>query len=389
MIKDVKLLQIYNSRGDPTLEISVKTQVGWFSASTPSGKSISTHEASALDIKEIVKIFPTIKKNFISKKENLNIVDKKLIQIGGKEFENIGGNLAIALSAAVLKAVSKGDVYKFLNSKANAFPYPLGNVIGGGAHGGGTDIQEFLVLPVKAKTMQEAIETNFSVWTQIGRFFKSKGVFGRNDEGAWVSSLNNTNTLDLVCDIAEQFDARVGIDLAASQLYENGHYKYLRYGRHFSTKEQIDFVADLVKTYNLIYVEDPFNENDFASFSELRKKTKCIICGDDIFATNPERLKLGIKKRAGNAVIIKPNQAGTISRTLETVKTAKRGGFVPVVSHRSGETNDTLISDLAVGIGSPIIKCGIAGGERVAKLNRLIEIWSDVRNPKMAKLKTI
>ncbi len=386
-IKGLFLFRIYNSRGEPSIKVSVMTEKGLFSACAPHGASAGKYEAKNLEVGKIEKIFPRIKKNFIGLEADFSLIDEMLERFGGKDFAKIGGNFSIALSQAVCKAGSQNNPHR-LFGQAKYFPFPLGNVLGGGAHGGGTDIQEFLAMPIKAKTIQEAAETNFAIWRRAASALKAKGfVAGRNDEGALVSRLSDLKTLDLLSEIAEDFGARIGVDFAASELYSRGEYTYSKLGKSFSEREQLEFVLQLIRTYKLAYAEDPFQQNDFSSFCELAKKAKCIICGDDLFASHAGRLKKGIKTGAGNAVILKPNQAGTVSRILGTAELARKNNFINVVSHRSGDTCDSFISDLAVGIGAPLIKCGIMGSERAAKMNRLIETWESAGRPGMAKLK--
>lgn len=388
MIKDIAILPIYNSRGEKTIKVFVKTDLGLFSACSPSGKSKGKYEAKTLEVDKILKFFPEFKNNFIKlREEDYEIIDEMLEQFGGKNFSKIGENLAIAISQAVVKAASENQIYNLLNPRAKEFPYPLGNVIGGGAHGGGTDIQEFLVIPIKAYSIKEAIETNFSIWNDVKNELKNKGILaGRNDEGALISSLNDEKTMDLLSKIAENYEARIGLDIAGSQLYKNNQYVFTKSEKKISSKDYIDFLVNLVKKYKIAYIEDPFHEDDFSSFSEFKKKVACIVAGDDLFASDTKRLKLGIDMKSGNGVIIKPNQVGTISKVLETVKLAKENDFHTIVSHRSGETCDTFISDLAVGIGSSLIKCGITGSERVSKLNRLIEIWENISKKRRASM---
>lgn len=379
MIKDISLSEIYNSCGDKSIKVSIKNENGIFFASPPSGTSTGTYEAKTLDLDMIKKIFPKIKKKFLCKEEKE--VDKIIESIG---IKNIGSNLSLALSIAAIRALTKNNAYKFFNN-SETFPYPLGNTIGGGAHGGYVSEQEFLVIPLKARTMKEAIKTNLSIWKEIGKTLKPF-ITGRNRENAWICKLNDIKSLEVLEDIAEDFGARIGIDFAANNIFKDGRYYYRHPDRNFSAEDQLEFVLDLIKVYKLAYVEDPFIENDFEHFAELTKKVKCLVVGDDIFATQSSRLKLGIKKNAANAIIIKPNQAGTISRTLETVKIAKKANYVTVVSHRSCETNDSFIADLAVGIDSPIIKCATYDK---AKFKRLAEIWNKTKKPKMASLRKI
>jgi len=374
MIKDIAISQIHNSFKEKTIKVFLKTEKGVFSASPPSGKSRGRFESKTLDMKTILKIFPRIKNNFIG--ENESNVDKIIENVG---IENIGANLSIALSIASLRAISNNDVYKFLNFSAKKFPYPLGNVIGEWLK---NSIQEFLVIPIKAKTIEEAIKTNFSIWKDVGNILRSR----KNYEGACVSKFDDIKNLDLLSKISENYEARIGLDFAASHLYKDGKYIYSKLNKKLDKGEQLDFVIDLIKTYKIFYVEDPFNENDFESFGELTRKAKCLIVGDDIFSTQPDKLEIGVKRKAGNAIIIKPDQAGTVSKTLNTIKIAKKAGFATIVSHRSGETNDNFIADLAIGTESPFIKCGVYGKERKSKLNRLLEIWNEIKNPRMSNI---
>ncbi len=382
MIKDLDISEIYNAVREKTIKISMKTQKGTFTASVPSGSSEGEYEAKTLDNEIIIKNFPETKKKFIGKSEK--DVDKIIEKIG---IEKIGANLSLVLSIAAIRSLSKNNVYKFLNKKAHIFPYPLGNVIGGGAHKGCTSIQEFLVLPTKSKNIKEAIKTNLSIWKDVGKFIKLREILlGNNYEGAWMCKLDDIKSLDLLSRIAENYEARVGIDVAAYEIYKKGKYYYKNLRKRLSPEKQLEFILDLIRTYNLFYVEDPFHEDDFKHFSELTEKARCLIIGDDIFATNSKRLKIGIKKKAGNGIIIKPDQVGIVSKTLETIEIAKKSNYKTIVSHRSRDTIDTFIADLAVGAESPILKCGIHGKERTSKLKRLKQIWNKVRKPEMAKL---
>lgn len=379
MIEGLSFKEVYNSCEEKTIRISIKNKNGVFSADSPSGTSRGSYEAKTLDINEIKKKFPKIKKNFIGKEEVE--VDKIIDKLG---IENIGANLSTALSMAAVRAMTKNNPYKLFLNEPELFPYPLGNTIGGGTHGGYMSEQEFLVIPLKAKTMKETVETNLSIWKEVGKTLEPF-LLGKNRENAWMCTLNDLKSLEILTDISEDYGARVGIDFAANNIY-NGRYYYKHPDRNFSAEDQLEFVLELIKSYKLFYIEDPFEEDDFENLAELTKKAKCLITGDDYFATQTSRLETGINKRAGNAIIIKPNQAGTILRTLETVKTAKKSNFVIIVSHRSCETEDSFIADLAVGTESPIIKCGVCGKEREAKLNRLIKIWNETSKPKMSNL---
>jgi len=388
MIKDIAILPQWNSRGEKTIKVWIKTADGTYFSLAPTGKSRGRWESSTIEVDKLPKPFAQVKRALIGKEEgDFRGIDALLEGMGGRMMEGIGANLAIAVSEAVIRAASKNNVFKLLNPTARFVPFPMGNVAGGGAHGGGTDIQEFLVIPRGVKDIEEAIMTNFEMWKDVGNALESQG---RNDEGAWVSYKTDLKTLDIVCDVANNYNASVGIDMAASQFYIKGKYVYTKMDRNMDPGDQLDFVKDLIKNYGLVYVEDPFHENDIDNFAELTRKVNCIICGDDIYGSQLFRLNEGAEKKASNAILLKPDQAGTVSRVLDIAKVAKANAMQCIVSHRSGETTDSFIADLAVGIEAPLIKCGITGGERVAKLNRLMEIWANIagwRTPRMAELK--
>jgi len=261
-----------------------------------------------------------------------------------------------------------------------------------------TDIQEFLIIPVGAKTVIEAVEANSEVHkkTKEAIFKEQRATLGKGDEGAWAPNIRDEEALDIlsrVCRAVEEdagIKIRMGIDVAASTLWDpkKERYVYKKEGKERSREKQIEYICNLIEKYNLYYVEDPVEEEDFAGFVELTKRNKCLICGDDLYATNVERIKRGIRKKASNTVLIKPNQCGTLTDTYKAINIAKTNNFVTVLSHRSGETIDETIAHLAVAFGSPIIKCGIVGGERTAKLNELIRISEELtsQRAKMALL---
>ncbi|MEM2250922.1 MAG: phosphopyruvate hydratase [Candidatus Hadarchaeales archaeon] len=406
--------KISDSRGNPTIEVEVlvssagKKFLG--RAAAPSGASRGKYEVvdfpeGGVDaaIKKISKIEREMKK---LKKLDISSVDTLLHEIDGTQnFSSIGGNTAVAISMAVAKALAaaKGiPLFKSLNQKAREFPFPLGNVLGGGKHAGkkAPDIQEFLVVSVGAKTVSEAIFTNSSVHKRVRKLIEQVDptfTGGKGDEGAWAPNLGNREALEIVSRACEEISTetgitvRPGLDVAASSFYDEKSDKYIykREGVEKTGGEQIDFIVDLVKTFKLVYVEDPLHEEDFDGFAELTRKIgdKCIVCGDDLLVTNVSRIKIGLEKKSVNAVLIKPNQIGTLSDTLEAVKLTKSHGCVPVISHRSGETTDETIAHLAVAWGCPMIKTGVVGGERIAKLNELIRIWEMIGGKaKMASL---
>jgi enolase len=331
-------------------------------------------------------------------------IDKLFRDLDGTDnFSNIGGNPTVAVSMAVAKAAALDrnvPLWKYLNKILNKFlnkeftvnsvvTRPLGNVLGGGAHAvGGTDIQEFLVCS-QGETAEASVFANTQVHKKVKEKLKSRfpnSAIGKGDEGGWVAHVTDEEALTLVksaCDEVSAdagFEIRANLDMAASELYnrDSGCYEYKNTGDRLDTDSQIDFVIELIKNYGLYYVEDPLDQNDFEGYAKLTKKISkiknCLICGDDLFVTNEKRLKKGISAGACNSILIKPNQIGTMSDTLKTVALALNNNYVPVVSHRSGETTDETIAHLAVAAGAPMIKTGVVGGERIAKLNELIRI---------------
>lgn len=408
MMKDIKIEDIHarkilDSRGNPTIEVDVlatntsqKKEIG--RAAAPSGASRGVHEVVAFpndspetSIKELEEIIPNLKGSSISDQTDF---DKKLRELDGTpNLSKIGGNAIVALSMAAAKAVSEVEnvpLFKRLSKNDNyELPYPLGNVLGGGEHAGTTapDIQEFLSLPIGARSFEQAAFANAKVHKRVRKFANEEDkafTGGKSDEGAWAPNISDDKALEIVAKACEEisnelgFEIRAGLDVAASSLFdsEKGKYEYKREGKFRDTGEQIEFILDCIESYNLAYVEDPIEEEDFESFAEIKDKAgeSCLICGDDIFVTNVERINRGIELDAANAVLIKPNQIGTLTATKKAVGLTKENGYVPVISHRSGETTDTTISHLAVGYGCPIIKTGAVGGERIAKLNELIRI---------------
>jgi len=374
----VSLRKIFNSRGEETTEAIVfsgnKVGVG----SSPSGASVSSKEAKLVDLNEGIKNFEEIKDNLcgeFSQESFDNLLEKNL--------DKLGGNITTALSFAFFN-LDKGSLFDKIEGNV---PYPLGNVIGGGKHAGKMDIQEILVLPINAKRIYEAIKTNFEIWNKIKKKHKDK-YFGVNDEGALIMDFGNEEALKIVSDIAIKHKAMIGIDLAASELFREGGYWYGN--KKLSKEEQFELISRWIEEYGLYYIEDPFEENDSESFKRLREKfgDKCLIVGDDLFATHEENLN----NEVANSVIVKPNQVGTVSGAIRCIEKAKKLGMVPILSHRSGETCDTTIAFLS--LLTPIAKFGISQ-IRVAKLNELIRIWELLeickdhkdKKPRMAKLK--
>jgi enolase len=409
IIEDVRVRKILDSRGNPTVEVDVVTWKGFGRAAAPSGASTGIREVTAFPEGGVDKIISEVE-DIISSEligmdaEDLNDIDMILKEIDGTpNLSSLGGNTIVAVSMATAKAAAASynmPLYKFLGGNLkNEIPYPLGNMINGGAHAGknAPDIQEFLILPVGARNITEAVFANSNVHKKIGELIKAKDTTftgGKGDEGGWAPNLTNEEALSIQAKACEEVGNEMGIeirpclDMAASEMWDGNKYVYAREGVSRDIGEQIDYVEEIIDTYNMFFVEDPIQESDFEGFAELTKKVgnKCLICGDDIFVTNAKILQEGINVGAANSIIIKPNQIGTLTDTYETVKLAKANGYVPVVSHRSGETTDETIAHLAVGFSSPIIKTGALGGERIAKLNELIRIEEEMINSKMGDI---
>ncbi|MBE0512151.1 phosphopyruvate hydratase [Candidatus Bathyarchaeota archaeon] len=404
VIEDIMTRKIFNSRGEETLEIDIVTTAGFGRASAPAGASKGKAEVVPYPeggVDEAIKkaeelIVPELIGMDANEQEEIDIL---LHEIDGtKDFRNVGGNTAFAVSLATAEAAATSyDMPLFQHLAgylANELPYPLGNVLGGGKHalGKAPDIQEYLVIPLKAPTFSDAAKANILVHQKVGSSLKKADktfTGGRGDEGAWAPNMKNEEALEIVVKACEEVsrelgvECRAGLDMAASTLWKQKEkcYVYTRDGIKRDSGEQLDFVLHLVEDYNLAYVEDPFHEEDYESFAELTKKVKkCLICGDDLFVTNRERLIRGIKVCAANSIIIKANQVGTLTDAWETTKMAKKTRYIPVVSHRSGETSDAHIAHLAVAFSCPVIKTGVLHGERVVKINELIRIEETLGN---------
>ncbi|WP_296858954.1 phosphopyruvate hydratase [uncultured Methanobrevibacter sp.] len=412
IIEDVQVRKILDSRGNPTIEVDVITWNGSGRAAAPSGASTGSREVvsfpeGGVDI-VVREMEDLIASELIGMDaRDITTIDEVLKEIDGTDnLAAIGGNTTVAISMAAAKAAAASynmPLYKYIGGNLiNELPYPLGNMMNGGAHAGvnAPDIQEFLVVPVGASNVVEGIFANASIHKKLKELIQTKDsnfTGGKGDEGGWVPNITNDSALEIQAQACEEVGDELGIeirpslDMAASELWnaDEQKYVYAQDGVKRDTGDQIDFVKDIIDTYKMFYVEDPFDESDFEGFAQLTKKVKdkCLICGDDLFVTNKDLLAKGIEMKAANAIIIKPNQIGSLSQTYATVKLAKENDIVPVVSHRSGETTDETIAHLAVGFSAPMIKTGAIGGERIAKLNELIRIEEELSNSKMGTFK--
>jgi enolase len=395
IIEDVQFRVVFDSRGNKTVEAEIFTTSSYGSAMAPSGASVGKDEAVVVDVSNLPEIGKKIRDELIGMDVSDQItIDEVLRNLDGTDnFSNIGGNFAIATSLAVAKAAADGfglPLFTYLGGiYANQLPYPLGNVIGGGAHAmDSTDIQEFLIIPVGAESFFEAVQINSAVHQELKNIFKKKGIFaGKGDEGAWAASINDELAFELLSEAIDQVvestgvDVRIGVDIAASSLWNGSEYVYR--DKKLTPEEQIEHITNLAEKYELLYIEDPFHEDDFEGFVELNKRVKCMVCGDDLFVTNVKRIKKGIEMGAANSVLIKPNQIGTLTDTFKAISLAKENDYKIIVSHRSGETTDDTIAHLSVAFNAVLIKTGVVGGERIAKLNELIRIEEYLDHPRM------
>lgn len=411
VIEDVRVRKVLDSRGNPTVEVDIITWNGFGRAAAPSGASTGSREVQSFPQGGVDQVIGEVEDLIASEligmsAEDIEDIDLVLKEIDGTDnMSAIGGNTAVAVSMAAAKAAAVSynlPLYSFLGGNfVNEMPYPLGNMMNGGAHAGpnAPDIQEFLVVPVGANDVKEAVFANVAIHKKLKELIAKKDsnfTGGKGDEGGWIPNITNDQALEIQSQACEEvgdelgFLIRPALDMAASEFWDGDKQKYVytQDGIERDIGEQVEYVKDLVETYKMFYVEDPFDEKDHEGFSQLTAKVgdKCRICGDDLFVTNPELLAEGINKDLANAIIIKPNQIGSLTDTYTTVKLAKEHGIMPVVSHRSGETTDETIAHLAVAFGAPMIKTGAVGGERIAKLNELIRIEEELNNPKMVDL---
>jgi len=408
--------QVFDSRGNPTVEAEVylKNKIK-ASAIVPSGASTGAHEAYELRdnnekyflgksvLKAVKNINNVINKNL----KNIKVSDqKKIDQIllnldGTNNKKKLGANALLAVSLAVSKAAAvfkKKELYQNLGKKF-LLPIPLMNIINGGAHADNNlKIQEFMIRPDSAKNFMDAIEKCFLVIQNLKKILKSKNLSTNvGDEGGFAPSINsNEEALEIIIDAIEKSklkpgkDINICLDVAANELMnENGEYS-LNSSNFISAEESINYYKKLVSIYPIKSIEDPFAENDWNAWSKLTKEIgkNVQIVGDDLFVTNVARLERGIKEKSANSILIKVNQIGTLTETLNVIELAKKNNFSTVISHRSGDTEDTFIADLAVSTQSTQIKTGsLARSERVSKYNRLLRIEEQLgKSSKIARI---
>lgn len=373
-IKEVVARAIKDSRGEKTIEVSVN---GAKAASSPSGKSTGAHETRPYHTSLTASIsFLNKWKKWIEITEfnDLSRVEAVIKErLGLKEASEFGGNALYAFESAILKALAleqKKELWEVVNSRAKKFPRPVGNAIGGGLHTKGAikpAFQEFLLIPHE-KTFSANVRVMQTIYRELGKQLKTKRV---NDEGAWTAVVNDEEALALLNRFTDSVD--IGVDVAASTFYKKRLYEYGNLER--TEPAQVEHVRDLVKRYGVFYVEDPVEEEDFEGFALLKKTNReAMMVGDDLTATHCDRLERAIKSRSISAMIIKPNQNGSLVQVKKIVELCKKHDIKTVMSHRSGETMDDALADYAFAFQTDFIKCGIATKWRECKLKRMIEI---------------
>tara|TARA_Y100001970_G_scaffold292888_1_gene436394 strand:- start:1779 stop:3032 length:1254 start_codon:yes stop_codon:yes gene_type:complete len=407
-IREIKGRQVFDSRGNPTVEAEIITENGFRGSSiVPSGASTGSYEAFELrDIdskkylgKSVFKALNKVNGEISETLKGLDVneqkeIDKKLIELDGtKQKKRLGANSILAVSIAASKVsakINKKSLFKNLgNSKI--LPLPLMNVINGGAHANNSlRIQEFMIRPDSAKNFADAIKICFLVIQKLKYLINKRKLSTTvGDEGGFAPSLSsNEEAIEFIIESIEKagfkpgIDVSICLDIAANELYKDNKYA-VNSSKYISADKTLNYYIDLVKKYPIKSLEDPFSEDDWKGWSKLTQTAdkNLQIVGDDLFVTNTERLKKGINQRAANTILIKPNQIGTLSETLEVIKLAHSNNYKTIISHRSGDSEDTFIADLAVATNSSQIKTGsLSRSERVAKYNRLIRIEEELGN---------
>ena len=398
--------EIMDSRGNPTVEAEVFREDGAHgTAGVPSGASTGVHEAHELrdggdryQGKGVLKAVENVNEEIADElvgfeADDQRLIDQAMIALDGTENKSrLGANAILGVSIAAAKAAAQSaglPLYRYIGGpNAHILPVPMMNILNGGAHAdSGVDVQEFMIAPIGAETFSEALQVGAEVYHSLKSVIKNKGLStGLGDEGGFAPSVDSTKAaLDLIVEAVEKSGYKLGedialaLDVASSEFYKDGKYHFE--GGEHTAEEMTKVYAELIEQYPIVSIEDPLDEDDWAGYTTLIAEVgdKVQIVGDDLFATNPTRLQRGIDEKAANALLVKVNQIGTLSETFDAVDLAHRNGFRTMMSHRSGETEDTTIADLAVALGCGQIKTGApARSERVAKYNQLIRIEQEL-----------
>lgn len=400
-IKDIIGREILDSRGNPTVEVDVILENGIkATASVPSGASTGSREALELRdgedrylgkgvIKAVNNVNGIIKNSLVGQRLDQVKIDSLLLSLDGTENKNnLGANAMLAVSLACLKAAAKNqgkELYEYISTGKVSLPIPMMNIVNGGKHADNAlDIQEFMIVPV-VRTFKERLRAGAEIFHTLKGLLKSQGLSTNvGDEGGFAPTLNsNEDALKLIVQAITKAgyipgeNVFIALDVAASEMYDKATKLYTVDKEKLTSDELIKYYTKLIQKYPIISIEDPFYEDDFESLAVLTTilKNRIMLVGDDYFVTNKRYLQKAIDEQAGNAILLKANQVGTVSEMIETITLAKKAGYKMVISHRSGETEDTFIADLAVGFNLPYIKTGsLSRGERIAKYNRLLRI---------------
>jgi enolase len=413
-IEFITAREILDSRGNPTIEVDVLLDDGSFGrAAVPSGASTGVYEAVELrdgdkdryQGKGVLKAVDNVNEKIADEVIGLDAfdqvdVDRTMIELDGTENKaNLGANAILGVSMAVARAASEAaglPLYKYLGGMhTTVLPVPMANIINGGKHAGNkVDFQEFMVMPLGAPTMGEAIRWTAEVFHTLKKILSDEGKnTAVGDEGGFAPDIGNEEALQYIVKAIEKAGYKadkeqfgIALDCASSELFDEGGGKGYKFwksnpGKLFTDDEMIDLYSNWIKKYPIISIEDPLDQNDWAGYVKMTKAlgSKIQIVGDDFFVTNTKRLERGIKEGSCNSILIKVNQIGTITETYEAVEMAKRAGYTAVVSHRSGETEDTFIADLVVALETGQIKTGsMSRTDRIAKYNQLIRIEEEL-----------
>ncbi len=405
-IKDVIGREILDSRGNPTVEVDVILENGVMGrAAVPSGASTGEREALELrdgdksrflgkgTLKAVANVNGPLRDLVIGMDaEDQKALDYAMIELDGTETKSkFGANAILGISMAAMKAVANAKglpLYKYIG-EGTILPKPMMNIINGGAHADNKlDFQEFMIIPQR-DTIHERVRVGAEVFHNLKKVLNEKHLAtGVGDEGGFAPDLqSNTEGFELIVEAIKRAgyepgkDVCLAIDVAASEFYKDGKYELVGEGRSLTTDELIDFYEELVNKYPIISIEDPVDENDWEGFTKITERLgdRIQLVGDDLFVTNKKCLQIGIDKHAGNAILLKVNQIGTITETLETIELARSNGYATVISHRSGETEDTTIADLAVGLNLGQIKTGsMSRTDRICKYNQLMRIEEEL-----------
>lgn len=404
-ILDIKGRQILDSRGNPTIEVDVFLSDGNMGrAAVPSGASTGKYEAvelrdkdkaiyNGMGVKQAIKNVNTEIFDILSGRDPFDqkTIDSDMIELDGTDNKSrLGANAILGVSMAVARSAANSlqlPLWKYIGGiRANTLPLPMMNIINGGAHANnGLDFQECMIMPIGFLTFSEALRAGTEIFVNLKNLLSKKGFSNAvGDEGGFAPEINNLKEALLfiseaieISDYTLGKDIFIAIDAAASELFKDGMYHIKGENKILNTDELVDYWVNICEEFPIVSIEDPFDENDWDGFKKITNLIgdKVQIVGDDVFVTNKDKLSLGIDKKAGNSILIKLNQIGTLSETIETMELAKTAGFGVIVSHRSGETEDVFISDLSVALNAGQIKTGsLSRSDRTSKYNQLIRI---------------